>query len=183
MWISNDEEQMPFPRVEHLFSNISWAGDPIFPGHLSKPHCVRSCFPSGHRLSVLDDLRHDKLGSQSRNSCVFCGTFFLPWICGVAILQVYICIYVSCWRGMALLGFSHHLLKTPIQSEKQKLQELNLLGLLICRETRETPVQAETETYPKFTSTNFWGASSAMASPTIASAYLIAIPTTWCTLQ
>ena len=182
MWISNDEEQMPFPRVEHLFSNISWAGDPIFPGHLSKPHCVRSCFPSGHRLSVLDDLRHDKLGSQSRNSCVFCGTFFFAldlWSCNIASVYLYICFMLT-RHGIAWILTSPF--ETPIQSEKQQLQELNLLGLLICRETRETPVQAETETYPKFTSTNFWGASSAMASP-IASAYLIAIPATWCTLQ
>lgn len=51
--------------------------------------------------------------------------------------------------------------------KEEQLQELNLLGLLICRET-PGPVQAETETY-RF-------------SYTVAS-YLIAIPATWCNLQ
>ena len=66
------------------------------------PHCVRSCSPSGHRLSVLDDQL------PNRDSCGFMWNFF--W--GPGFVELQYCNFMFCAEeGMAFLGLSHHLLK------------------------------------------------------------------------
>ena len=60
-----------FQELSISFSNISWVGDPIFPGHLSKPTTVSvAASPLGTGCQFL------MISSPTVIAVVFCGTFF-----------------------------------------------------------------------------------------------------------
>ena len=71
-----------FPELSISFSNISWVGDPIFPGHLSKP-ALWAASPLGTGCQFL------MISSPTVIAVVFCGTFFGAldlWSCNIASL-------------------------------------------------------------------------------------------------